>query len=498
VFSHFSNYANFVNFFEDTSMREVSWLGEKVAHAVYEHSAIGMAVCALDGRFISVNAAMCGFLGYSESELLERTFMDVTHPDDVEENVSKREALLANSCDAFQLEKRYLHKSGEVRWALTVVSVVRDAAGKPLFTIGQMLDIGALKHTELALRANRESLADAQRLAHLGDWEWHIPSGRLTWSDEVYRIFGIDKASTEPSYALFLDCVHPEDRAAVNAAAIAAVNTGGYYETDHRICRPDGTIRVVHELGTVYQDAEGNSERMHGTVQDITDRYNHEQAARDYQNRIQQLAAHETQSIEAERKRIAQEIHDDIGQLLTVLKIDMLLSRAAFADNAAAQANTDAMLELLERTIGAVRQVTHNLRPPALNFGLVAALEWLVQDISRCSLLSIVLDCARNTVSIEDRVATAAFRIAQESLTNIMRHADATEARIAVEYAHDSLILEISDNGCGFDVERGLAGGGFGLLGMRERIAALDGRFDIESGPDRGTVVRVVLPVSSC
>jgi PAS domain S-box-containing protein len=457
-----------------------------------------MAICAPDGSFLSVNAALCHFLGYSEAELLARMFMDVTHPDEVEENVERRNALLASGVDTCQFEKRYLHKSGEVRWALTMVSLVRNSAGVPVLTFAQVLDISELKRTELALRANRESLANAQRLAHIGDWDWHIPRGELIWSEEIYRIFGIDGARTPASYALFLDGVHPDDRAGVEAAIAHSLCTGARYEIDHRICRPDGTVRVVHEIGSVHYDLAGRPERMRGTVQDITDRHHQEQMVLDYQSRIQQLAAHETQVIEAERKRIAQEIHDEIGQLLTVLKIDMQLSRREYADNASAQAHTDAMLGLIEHTIASVRHVTHHLRPPALNLGLGAALEWLAQDVAGRTALPIALDVGRHAVAVDDRVATAAFRVAQESLTNIIRHAGASEVYIGLAWGDAELELEIADNGCGFDVECGLAGGGFGLLGMRERVTALGGRFALESNPGTGTAVRVNLPVSPC
>src|SRR5690606_20409981 len=143
---------------------------------LYMHSAVGMAVSDLAGLYVSVNAALCGFLGYTSEELLARTYMDVTRPDDVGSNLALRAALIEGSNGTFQVEKRYVHKSGAIVWALTVVSMVRDAAGQPLYTIGQMLDISRLKQTEQALRQSRESLANAQRIAHIGDWEWNIAS----------------------------------------------------------------------------------------------------------------------------------------------------------------------------------------------------------------------------------------------------------------------------------------------------------------------------------
>ena len=462
---------------------------------LYLHSAVGMAVCDLAGRYVSVNAALCGFLGYTSEELLARTYMDVTHPDDVARNVELRAALIESRDETFQVEKRYLHKSGAVVWALTVVSMVRDAAGQPLYTIGQMLDISPLKQTEQALRLSQSHLASAQKLAHIGDWAWNIASGELRWSDEVYRIFGLEREACDVNYGLFVDHLHPDDRAAVMGAIDKALAGAGDYDIDHRICLDDGRIKVVHEIGFVFRGADGLPKSMIGTVQDITERYQYEQTVLDYRKQIQRLAAHDNLLIEAERKRIAHEIHDEIGQLLTVLKIDMQLCRAAIPYDAPLHRRTEDMLKLIEQTIASVRDITHNLRPPALNLGLAAALEWLVQDVGRRTALRIVLNCDYREHIIDDDTATAAFRAVQESVTNIIRHASATDVLITLACRDENLVLEIADNGCGFDVDAAFRRGGFGLLGMRERIAALGGRLDIESDVEAGTTVRIALAV---
>lgn len=472
--------------------------GEDLFRSIYEHSAMGMAVCDPAGRFINVNAAMCRFLGYSKQELLQRTFMDVTHPDDVSLNVERRSALLKNrGGGAFQIEKRYVHKSGKVLWALTVVSVVRDRNGTPLYTIGQMLDISAQKHNEQELRLSRESLAYAQRLAHVGDWNWNIVSNTISWSDEIYRIFGIDKDRYAISYDLFLSRIHRDDRAAVVAAVNRAIAERRIYEIDHRICMNDGSIKVVHEIGSVYYDADGKPQHMVGTVQDITERHAHEQTVLEYRNQIQKLAAHDNLLIESERKRIAQEVHDEIGQLLTVLKMDMQLCGASVGADSPIREHTDEMLKLIDRTIASVRSITHHLRPPALNLGLVPALEWLAQDVMRRTTLQIKLHYRSTHHAIDDHVATAIFRVAQESITNIIRHANASTVNITLDQQASRLSIEISDNGGGFDAAVGYRSGGFGLIGMRERIANIGGTFAIESGQEIGTALRITLPVTA-
>ena len=135
----------------------------------------------------------------------------------------------------------------------------------------------------LQLRRSEARLAEAQRIARLGHWEWDIPSGSLIWSREVFRIFGLEPGEVEPTYAFFLEQVYPEDRAMVEAAVEEALRGNQEYALDHRIARPDGSLRILHEQAEVVRDPDGRPVRMSGTVQDITER-------RDAERRIRYLA----------------------------------------------------------------------------------------------------------------------------------------------------------------------------------------------------------------
>ncbi|MFC1672291.1 PAS domain-containing protein, partial [Planctomycetota bacterium] len=126
--------------------------------------------------------------------------------------------------------------------------------------------------TEEELRRSEASLAEAQRIAHLGNWDWNITDDELHWSDEIYRIFGLDSRSFGATYEAFLDSVHPDDRKSVQDAVDKAMEDKEPYSIDHRIVLPDGTKRIVHEQAEVFLDDAGKAIRMVGTVQDITDR----------------------------------------------------------------------------------------------------------------------------------------------------------------------------------------------------------------------------------
>jgi signal transduction histidine kinase len=152
------------------------------------------------------------------------------------------------------------------------------------------------------------------------------------------------------------------------------------------------------------------------------------------------------------------------------------------------------MRELVEKTIRVVRQVASNLRPAALNLGIGPALEWLVEDFGQRTGIAYELNLSGGEIDLDDTWATAVFRIVQESLTNVMRHADAASVAVSLKRDGEALLLEVKDDGRGFDYEAASHGPSFGLLGIRERVRVLGGSLTVDSGAGRGTVVSIHIP----
>lgn len=228
-------------------------------------------------------------------------------------------------------------------------------------------------------------------------------------------------------------------------------------------------------------------------IRDVSLRKGIERELLESRQRLRDLTTHRETVREQERKRIAGEIHDELGSLLTALKMDIALLRMQLGENPSALDRLGQMRELVERTIRMVRQVATCLRPAALNLGLVAALEWLVEDFQRrtgvvCSLQ------ADAEVAMEDAHATAVFRIVQESLTNVARHAAASRVHVALVCSEEGMELSVEDDGRGFD-PAGVAPGSFGLIGMRERALILGGEARVDSSPGSGSRVSIRIPL---
>jgi signal transduction histidine kinase len=199
---------------------------------------------------------------------------------------------------------------------------------------------------------------------------------------------------------------------------------------------------------------------------------------------------------EEERKRIARELHDDLGQQLTLLKMDLSALKKKLAAGASPLLAAAERLDgVLTQTVRSARRIYAGLRPPMLDdLGLVPALEELVQRMSESSGLRCRLD-ADESVAVPDRLAMPLYRVAQESLNNSIRHANACVITVSVfEDSAQRIVLRVQDDGRGMNAEDPPKGKTFGLIGMRERIYALGGQFQVKSAPGQGTTIEAAVP----
>jgi PAS domain S-box-containing protein len=214
------------------------------------------------------------------------------------------------------------------------------------------------------------------------------------------------------------------------------------------------------------------------------------------QESLRELAVINETARENERKHIAREVHDELGQVMTALRMGLSLMPMQLGHDVPGLADSvDAMKALVDRAIKGVRDIATVLRPEALNMGLVPAIEWLRDEFLKQNAVGCYVECAGSTDPMDEMRAMLIYRIVQESLTNISRYAKASEVKILLHFTPQAIDVSISDDGCGFDAGEVMIRKTFGLLGMRERALALGGDLMVLSRPGRGTTIAVKVPM---
>ena len=233
-------------------------------------------------------------------------------------------------------------------------------------------------------------------------------------------------------------------------------------------------------------------------LRDVTERVQNEEALRESREEIRNLALAASAVREQEKSRIARELHDELGQALTALKIDVTWLREHLRGGPDSMlAKLTSMQVLLDGTVAAARRISSDLRPLMLDdLGLVAACEWLAHNFQQRTGTPCELVLGRGELDLRDPYATAVFRVMQESLTNVAKHAEASQVEATLERSGETVTLTVRDNGRGFDTSAPRKQGSYGMVGLRERAYLLGGDIHIESAPGQGTLVEMRIPVN--
>jgi signal transduction histidine kinase len=345
------------------------------------------------------------------------------------------------------------------------------------------------------LYLSQSLLAEGQRITNTGSWLLNVATSKLIWSDEHYRLFGYAPEIGEPTFQMTSERIHAADRRRVGALVREATRTGARFECEYRIVLPDGETRHIQAAGYPACDIRAGRGEYIGISVDITERRKVEQALRESEREVRTLANRGETVREEERKHLARELHDDLAQYLLALRMKIAVLDFEFGQRQPALApKTAAMIALLDSSIAVVRNTIASLRPAALDMGIVSALEWLVQQFIAQTSIAARLDSGIQTHHIDEALAVAFFRIAQEALRNVAKHAGATRVDICFRSQGGGYLLVVRDNGAGFDATRAKPGS-FGLVGVRERALMLGGKVDITTTPGSGTTIRVHIPV---
>ena len=267
----------------------------------------------------------------------------------------------------------------------------------------------------------------------------------------------------------------------------------GMFEVLHR--RKDGSVFPVEAAMT--EISIGEKRLAISIERDLTERKQAENALRASREELRNLAAHLQQIAESERKTIAREIHDELGQAMTALKMDLAALANSVGDNLEALNKIRSASKLVNSTIKAVQRLQSELRPNMLDdLGLGETLRWQLAEFGKRAKMACSISISANLEPLDEGVSIAVFRVCQEALTNVARHAAASSVQVDLRQEDGNLVLEVRDDGKGIEPPQIQSATSFGLLGMRERAVALGGDLEVWGAPDRGTTVVLTIPLA--
>ncbi|HXD30895.1 MAG TPA: PAS domain S-box protein [Pyrinomonadaceae bacterium] len=479
---------------EQKRAEEASRKAELKYRNIFENSGEGIFQTTPDGRFLTANPALARMFGFdSPQELVEgRTDIENQHYVDPARRQELKQLLEENeSMQGFEYQA--YRKDGTPMCITTNVRAVRNEQGELLYYEGVAQDITERRRAEDALseaeQKYRELFENAKDVIYV-----HDLYGRYTSVNRAAEALS-GYSREEILGKFFTDMVAPEYLAEVRTHLCSKLASEGETSYEIEIIGKDGR-RIPVEVSSRLIRKNGVAIGVQGIARDITERKLAEETLRRYSRRLMEAQ-------EDERQRIARELHDQIGQILTAVQFNLhTVQRLCPTSDAAA--HVDDGIRVLDEALEQVRDLSLDLRPSLLDdLGLVPALRWYAGRHARRTGLrpEVSADLPFPDARFARDVETACFRIAQEALTNVARHARASQVSVVLRIEQDNLRLVINDNGAGFDAaalrKRDLSAATLGFQGMQERAQAVGGSFWVASAPSKGTQVNASFPIKN-
>ena len=473
---------------------------EQRFRVLVEHAPEGIVVFDVDAsRMLDVNPGMQAITGYSRDEFLQLKFQDLyaaEQPDGLPLTQSFRANIdRAMNGERLSLVRRLRQRSGEE--VLCEVRLVRLPSAHKRMVRASFVDVTERRRAASALRLRQAKIESIFRCAPLGMAD--ILERRMTLVNaRLCEMLGYSTEEIVGNSVRMLYC-SDEEFERVGRALSLQLRDNGIGQVETQLRRKDASVIDVLISVSPVEATEPEGEAT-TTVQDITERKKANQALEAAYAKLRQLSSKLLDAQETERRNLARELHDEIGQALTAVKLKLHgLNRSA--SNAEAKTQIASCLEIADTALQQVRNLSLNLRPPQLELmGLEAALSWLLKTRVEAAGLHVHLNARLSATGRPPQIDITCFRVVQEAMTNALRHAQAKNLWVDLEQDEDLIEVTIRDDGVGFDVDaakkKADAGASMGLLSMEERLNLLGGSFALKSAPGSGTRVRGRIPLS--
>jgi PAS domain S-box-containing protein len=510
----------FISIARDTTERkraeEALHALEKSYREMVEYAPIGIFQSTPQGRYLMANTWLAKMYGYDSAQDLVENVWDIGAQLYV--NASERKDLkMAGERDVIdRMECRRRRKDGSIIWVALSMRTVRDPAGRVLHYEGFAADITGRKRSEEALRESEALLAKSQELAHVGSWDLDIASHRLRWSDETFRIFGMEPQLFEATYDAFLDAVHPDDRDEVDLAYFESVRQGrSNYELEHRIVKKDTReIRCVYEWCRHIKDNSGQVVRSIGTVQDITAKVLAENELKEALNKADAANRAKSEFLANMTHEIRTPLNGVLGMLQLLETSELTEEQKDYVATCAASANI--LLELIDSILDLARIEAGKLGIVEGEFlfsDLCHAFPSLFEAQITAKRLGFAMDIAQDVPSYIVGDAGRIRQVLVNLIGNAVKFTKDGGVKVLIEAGEEvspgrmKLRFSVSDTGIGIPKDqisrlftpftqvdgsatRRYQGSGLGLSIVKRLVELMGGEVSIESELGRGTTVR--------